>query len=360
MTQAERQLPEQHQNVERVTLGNLSIGIYLPEEYVTNEEIEQWGIKTQSGRLLTAFDIQKRIGINRRFIAGPNESVIDMGIKAARATGNLDHVYAIFASTSYPIGKNVSEEIGRHLQIEPKFHLDVHAACSGFVRTLAYLKEHERKFNNKKVLLVATEKYSHTLADLRDAGIDIDPSMAQLIFSDGAAACTFEFGKDIRVLGLENKTIKLSETFENCIRMPIDSSLMIEPFLAIPIPYPASGKFEQKGPSVIRGIASNVPELNKTVVKNLRLQASDIHIQLVIPHQASAQMIDSLSKNMPGYTEDTFMRDLQDGNFSSASILKALARAIKEGRVQKGDKHLWSAFGAGTDLFASSAVIEFG
>lgn len=356
MAQVEKQLPEQHHNVERVTLGGLSIGIYLPKEFITNEQIEhEWKIKTQSGNSLTADAIKSRTGIERRYRAGPNESVIDMGIKSALAAGDLENIYAVFASTSYPIGKNVSHRIGYHLELHPKRNLDIYAACSGFVLGLAYMKEHEAEFQGKKVLFVATEKYSHTLVDLPDGGIDIDPSMAQLIFSDGAAACTFEFGKDIRVLGFENKTIKLSETFANCIRMPIDQSLMIEPFLAIPIPYPASGKFEQKGPSVIRGIKSNVPGLNKIVIENAGPQASDIN--LVIPHQASVQMIDSLTENLPGYT---LFKDLENGNFSSASIPKALARAIKEGRVQKGDKHLWSAFGAGTDLFASSAVIEFG
>ncbi len=356
MAQQERKPWElQPHEPERVTLGNLSFGIYLPEEFITNEQIEQWGIQTQSGNLLTASDIQKRIGIERRYKAGPNESVIDMGIKAARATGNLDDVDVIFASTSYPIGKNVSHEIGRHLKIKPKFHLDIHAACSGFVLGLAYMKEHEEDFQGKKVLFVTTEKYSHTLADLREGGINIDPSMAQLIFSDGAVACVFEFGKDIRVLGYENKTIKLSKTFENCICMPIDRSLMQMPFLEEPVPDSASGRFEQKGASVIRGVISSVPDLNKTVVKNLRLQASDI--KLVIPHQATAQMIDSLSEKMPEYT---LLKDLQDGNFSSASIPKAWARAIKEGKIQQEDTILLSGFGAGTDLFASSAVVKLG
>ena len=356
MTQAERLLPEQPRQPELLTLDDLPIGIYLPEEFITNEEIEQWKIITKGGHPLTASNIKDRTGIERRYRAGPNESVIDMGIKAALATGNLDDVYAIFASTSYPIGKNVSHRIGYHLELHPMRNLDIHAACSGFVLGLTYMKEREKEFQGKKILFVATEEYSPTLADLRYGGRKTDPSMAQLIFSDGAFACTFESGKDIQVLGFENKTIKLSETFENCIRMPIDPRLMIDPFLAIPIPYPASGKFEQHGKSVIEGIISNVPDLNKRVVENAGLQAPAI--KLVIPHQTSLQMFDNLSENMPEYPKHKFVRDLQDGNFSSGSILKAWARAIKEGRVQRGDTILLSGFGAGTDLYASSAVVQ--
>lgn len=347
----ERQLTEQHRNIERVTLGNISFGIYLPKEFITNEKIAEWRVITPNGSLLTAHDIQRRIGINRRFKAGPNESVIDMGIKAALAAGNLEDVTAIFASTSYPIGENVSEAIGRHLPKQPEFHLDFHFACSGFVRTFAYLKEHERKFNNKRVLLIATEKYSHTLADLSKGGIAIDSSMAQTIFSDGAAAMVFTYGKDIKVL--EYGSEKLPKESDNYIRMPIDENLRTDPSLAISIPNSTNGKLQQEGPKVIDAISLNVPDLNKRVVENAGLKTCDI--KLLIPHQASGRMFPRLTKVMPEYNIFT---DMDDGNFSSASIPKALARAVRERRVQTGDKILLSGFGAG--LYASSAIVELG
>lgn len=346
----ERQLPEQQNNVERVTLDNITFGIHLPKKIITNEDIEKWEIQTRSG-LLTADDIQRRIGIKRRFIADPTESPIEMGVQAAIATENLRDVTAIIVSTSYPIGKNVSEEIGRHLQLQPKFHLDIHAACSGFVRALAYMQEHERKFNNKRVLLVATEKYSHTLADLSNGGLAIDPSMSQTIFSDGAVASVFEFGKGIRILGYENT--KLPEELDNCLCMPINSDLMVEPCIKVSIPNASSGYLEQDGPRVFKAILKYVPTLNNKLVGNSGLAPSDI--KLVIPHQASGRMIEGLKERMPDYT---FFNDLEDGNFSSASIPKALMRAVREGKIQRGDKILLSAFGAG--LYASSAIVELG
>jgi 3-oxoacyl-[acyl-carrier-protein] synthase-3 len=356
MTQMERELsvqyhPEQHHNVERVTLGNLSFGIYFPEEFITNAQIEKWKIQTKSGNLLTAQGIHEKIGIDRRFIANLHESSIDMGTQAAIATESLSGVNAVIVSSSYPLGVNISEEIAARLHIKPNFHLDIHAACSGFVRGLAYMKEHEEEFQGKKVLFVAAEKYSHTLADLREGGMEIDKSMAQLIFSDGAVACTFEFGKDIRVLGYENK--KLENRYANSIRMPIDPHLMEMPFLEEQIFNSKGERFQQDGKDVMQGVLSNVPKLNERVVANAGLQASDI--KLVIPHQATGIMIDGLSKRMSGYT---LFRDLGDGNFSSASIPKALMRAIREGKIQRGYRILLSGFGAG--LYASSAIIELG
>lgn len=353
MARAEIESWESQPHFECVRLGDLSFGIYLPSEVITNEEVEQWNITTTKDKLLTASDIHEKIGINRRFRADARESAIDMGIQAALATRNSKDVDAIFTATSYPVGKNVSQEIGNRLGIRAKSHLDVYAACSSFVLGITYMKEHEEEFNHKKVLFVATEKYSHTLTDLREGGIDIDPSMAQLIFSDGAVACVFEFGKDLRVLAYENRKIKLPKKFDNCIRMPIDRDSMTMPFIEEPVPNSESGKFEQDGLSVIRGVISNVPDLNKRVVKNARLQASDI--QLVIPHQSSGPVLAGLSNKMPGYT---VFKDIQDGNFSSASIPKAMTRAIKEGEIQRGDKILLSGFGAG--LYASTAIVELG
>ncbi len=273
-----------------------------------------------------------------------------MGVKAARAVENLENVDAIIVSASYPVGKNVSREIGRHLPVRPKFHLDIHAACSGFVRGLVYMKEHEEEFDNKRVLFVATEKYSHTLADLREGGINNDPSMAQTIFSDGAVAVVFTYGKDIAIIGYGSK--KLPKETDNYIRMPIDNALMTPPFLEEPVPT-STNKFQQDGPRVYEAILLSVPELNRKLIQETGLKAPDI--KLAIPHQASGRMISALASRM---SDLNVFRDLDDGNFSSASIPKAMIRAIKEGEIQRGNKILLSGFGAG--LYASSAIVELG
>lgn len=134
MAQAEQLLPEHPRQPERVRLGNISFGIYLPQECITNEQIEQWGIRTKSGRILTADDIRKRTGIERRFKANSSESPIEMGVKSALATGDLEDIDVIMTATSYPLGQNVSQEIGHRLQTRAGSYLDIHAACSGFTR----------------------------------------------------------------------------------------------------------------------------------------------------------------------------------------------------------------------------------
>lgn len=42
---------------------NVPIGIYLPEQIRTNEEIESWGVNTPGGNSLTAESVLKRTGV---------------------------------------------------------------------------------------------------------------------------------------------------------------------------------------------------------------------------------------------------------------------------------------------------------
>ena len=149
---------------------------------------------------------------------------------------------------------------------------------------------------------------------------------------------------------LEHGSEKLPKESDNYIQMPIDNTLMIPPFLEEPVPS-TIGKFQQNGPKVFEELKSRIPSLNKKVVEKARLLPSDI--KLAILHQASGRMVKWLEQKMPEYT---FFNDLEDGNFSSASIPKAWARAIKSGKIQRGDKILLSGFGAG--LYASSAVVQ--
>ena len=86
-------------------------------------------------------------------------------------------------------------------------------------------------------------------------------------------------------------------------------------------------------------------------IKGAKLEPRQI--KMVIPHQASRHMIDALAKRLPALD---FYRDLEDGNWSSASIPKAMARALDEGAIGTGDKLVLAGFGAG--LFASVAVVQ--
>ena len=76
-----------------------------------------------------------------------------------------------------------------------------------------------------------------------------------------------------------------------------------------------------------------------------------------MPHQANTRIIESAGKRL-GLSMDKMIVTLnKHGNTSSASIPLALAEALDNGYVERGDKLLLVGFGAG--MTAASAVIEW-
>lgn len=331
-------------------------GIYLPTRRVTNVDIASWNLRKNSdSEPLSARAILSATGVEQRYVADPTETPLAMGLSAAQQALNGKKADVVIVSTSFPQGFNISQRISKRLLLTPESHLDVHAACSGFTRSLAYLKENEQRFNGKRILLVTTEKYSPFLHDLKTEGRNSDLSLAQTLFSDGAYAVFFEFGKDMEILSAVNQ--RFPEGVSGFIKMPVDPRLMVLPYINEPVPYPESHKFEQDGKEVLSTVSANIWSLINEAVQKANLAPSDI--VRVLPHQGSKPMTQAIIRGkMDGYADGVVYEDYQEGNFSSASIPKALNAAVKKGEIKKGNIVVLAGFGAG--MFASIVVVRFG
>lgn len=326
-------------------------GTYFPKTILTNQEIESWRVSTPNGHILTADNIQKKTGVTRRYVANPTETPLSMGLNAAAQALNGKKADAVIVSTSFPTGINLSSRLQKEFGISGS-NLDVHAACSGFTLSLAHIKQREQEFLGKKILLVSTEKYSPHLHSLRSAKVNTDPSLAQTIFSDGAIAMVFEYGRDLQIISALNH--RFPKEVQSYIQMPVDKKLMIPPFIEEFVPYPESGKFEQDGVKVYRLICENAPQLIEKAIGKANLDSSQT-IRMVIPHQGSGHMVDGISQRLNGYS---VYNDFEEGNFSSASIPKALNAAIRKGEIKKGNIVVLAGFGAG--IFASIVIVRLG
>lgn len=331
-------------------------GLYLPTKILTNQEIESWNLrKTPDGNPLSARAILTTTGVEKRYVADERETAFLMGINAAQQALNGKMPDAVIVSTSFPAGFNLSKRISEELGVTPDFHLDVHAACSGFTLSLAYIKEHEQEFLGRKILLVATERYSPFLHDLKTEGRNSDLSLAQTLFSDGAYAIVFEYGRDLQVLSALN--LRFPKEVEPYIQMPVKQKLMSLPFIEEFVPYPESGKFEQNGRRVLNTVSRSIWSLIDEAVRKANLTPSDI--KRIFPHQGSKPMTQAIiNGKMDGYADGVIYEDYQEGNFSSGSIPKALMRAVNQGELKRGDNLVLAGFGAG--MFASIVVVRFG
>ncbi len=325
----------------------LEIATYFPQQVLTNKEIASWNVN--GGRKpLTAQSIYEKVGVKQRYVAGTDETVLSMGIQAVQALPSSPQSDMVFFSTSYPDGFNNAYEMVRSLNSTADGCINIHAACSGFTLGLDRIWENKDHFSGKKILMVASEKYSPTLVDLRSD--HADPSLAQTIFSDGAAAILFTEGQDLKILSALNYSFPKERS--SCLRMPISYGLVRHPALTIEIPAAEDGHFWMEGKAVYEGIRETVPTLISAAIAKAGLEPQQI--KMVIPHQASRHMLDAIARNL----SIEVYRDLEDGNWSSASIPKAMLKALNEGAIASGDKIVLAGFGAG--LFASVAVVELG
>jgi 3-oxoacyl-[acyl-carrier-protein] synthase-3 len=262
--------------------------------------------------------------------------------------------------TSYPTGSDeagyIADIINHRYAADPFVSHTVghghnfHAACSSFTYALTHLKDHEQDYSDETILVVCSEKYSDTLHPLDR---NVDPSLAGTLFSDGAVAMSFPYGPNgLDVVGYTNHY-----QYSEDLCMPINTSLICEPAFTIPIPLPPenSNKFTMKGKEVKEQVAHIVPwTINET------LSQTGVHekeIDLIVPHQGSNTVLKELQKKLPVTLQNKLFFDLRQGNYSSASIPKALMQAIKDKQIKRGSKVLLCGFGAG--LFASTVLVQF-
>lgn len=69
-------------------------------------------------------------------------------------------------------------------------------------------------------------------------------------------------------------------------------------------------------------------------------------------HQANTRIIDGLFKRLGVSTDRTLVNLENYGNTSAASLVVTLDESMKEGRIKRGEKVMFTAFGAGMTLGA--------
>ncbi len=343
--------------------SNFGVGIYLPGKILDNEELEKRHIILPSGKILSAKQISDKIGVERRHIASDTETVADMGYMAAKtALQGRRKVDLILASSSHPTSFHIAGEMKKRLNLNSTEVLDIHAACSGSSLLFAYLFEKQKELQGKKVLLVATEKFSDSIVDLRHPeAMKLDSSLGQTIFGDGAAAVYFTAGQDLVVHNALNKALPDFSGKKDLILMAMGKNKFVEPCVIYPVassPKPKDfpkGYFSQNGPRVFENVQSAIPELIRSAIAKAGFEATDI--DLVVVHSGSKRLVEALRTLLS--PDFVVYSDYADGNMSSVSLLYSFIKAIKEKKIGSGSKVVLSGFGAGSpDLYSSTVVIE--
>ncbi|HET9869377.1 MAG TPA: beta-ketoacyl-ACP synthase III, partial [bacterium] len=160
--------------------GFLGTGSYLPEEVLTNQDMEKI-VETTNDWIVA------RTGIKERHRAAPTQATSDLAVEAAKkaldAAGlkptdiQLIIVATITADMPTP---STACLVQSKLGAPQAAAFDVSAACSGFVYGLAIAKAFVESGMYRNILLIGAEKLT-AFVDWKDRG-------SCVIFGDGAGA----------------------------------------------------------------------------------------------------------------------------------------------------------------------------
>lgn len=308
-----------------------SFALYEPQSKIYNSE-----------------DIRNKLGVHTVRRAAQFESTPYMASHVVKKLFQADvPIDFLGVTTSFPTGENLSELLIDVHDLKVTNHIDVYAACSGYTRTLLHLAEIANKHNidGWNIGIVAAEKYSPYLEKgTFDAGI----------FTDGAIGlANLKYGENFRILSAVGRS--LNPEANDSLKLPINPSRMVTPFISEPIPASTSGKFEMNGPVVYKNVIDKqkgVPSLIHDVLEIAELTPSDI--DYVIPHQGSGKTNNGLQLGLPEF-KGKLIEDITDGNLSSGSIPRALVRLQPDKEMVR---ILNVGFGAG--LYGAAVITEHG
>ncbi|HDT15596.1 MAG TPA: ketoacyl-ACP synthase III [Firmicutes bacterium] len=311
--------------------GIKGTGCYLPKKILTNSELEKTVDTTDEW-------IRTRTGIEERRIAADDEAVSDMALKAAeQAVKNAgikkEDISLIITATITPDTPwpSAAAMVQSKLGVDGIPSYDVSAACSGFIYGLDMARAFVETGRYDNVLLIAAEKLS-CITDWQDRNTCV-------LLGDGAGAAVIGQTKEE---GIMATAIHSDGSKRDMLYQPAGGSAM-----------PASEEtvknrlhyLKMDGAEVYKMAVEKMPKVLGEVLE--KAGKTPEAVDFVIFHQANIRIIKSIAKRFGWPDEKNIINIQKFGNTSAATIPIALAQAMEEGRIKKGDLVAMSAFGAG-------------
>jgi 3-oxoacyl-[acyl-carrier-protein] synthase-3 len=317
-------------------------GKYVPERVLTNHDLAQM-VETSDEWITT------RTGIRERRIRTEKDTTSSMAVAASRGAlavagidaKDLDLIVVASSSSDYlvpGVASQVQDMLGAKCGA-----FTLVAGCAGWVYALITAAQYITGGAYNRILVVGAEIISYA--------VDFTDRTTCVLFGDAAAAVVLE----------------VSDEPGGILSCELGSDGSGALFLYVP-DGGSSSPFTQKslderrqylrmdGQEVFKFAVRTLAASLKNVIYQAGLMPEDI--DLFIPHQANARIIEAAARQMRVPLEKFYMNLDRYGNTSAASVPLALVEAIEEGRLKDGYKVAMVAFGAG--LTWASAVVQMG
>ncbi|MBU3731384.1 MAG: ketoacyl-ACP synthase III [Beijerinckiaceae bacterium] len=305
------------------------IGHALPKRVVTNAEL--------AAKIDTSDEwIVERTGIRQRHIAGEGETTASLGTAAAamalsHAGLKASDIDLVVLATATPDNTfpATATQVQAALGITQGAAFDIQAVCSGFVYATSVADKFLQSGSHQRALVIGAETFSRIL--------DWNDRTTCVLFGDGAGAIVLEAQEGTGALTDRGiLTTHLRADGRHVDKLFVDGG---------PSTTMTTGHLRMEGKEVFRHAVTFLAETIEESFRATGLTAADI--DWFVPHQANRRIIDATAKKLGLGTERVVMTVDRHGNTSAASIPLALATAVADGRIQKGQLVLIEAMGGG-------------
>jgi len=308
-------------------------GSYLPERRLTNADLEKL-VETNDAWIV------QRTGMRERRVAAPEQLTSDLALEAAKRAienagltpGDIDMILVATVTPDHAFPSTACRV--QHLlgaRTVPAF--DLAAACSGFIYGMHIGRSCIMAGTAEHVLVIGAEVLTR-FTDYKDRNTCV-------LFGDGAGAAV----------------LSPTTNGEGCI---LDTSLAADGSGGDLMILPGSGSahppthqtvdeglhyIRLNGRAVFKQAVSTIVRQVQKSLANCSLTVNDL--DLVIPHQMNARIIESAAGHLDIPMEKIFVNLDKYGNTSGATIPIALDEASRQGRLKKGQHAVLVAFGGG-------------
>jgi 3-oxoacyl-[acyl-carrier-protein] synthase-3 len=316
---------------ERVTAAITAVGGWVPEQKLTNADLEKM-VDTNDEWIKT------RTGISeRRILKGEGKATSDLGAPAVLNLcqkkgidpAEIDCLICctVTADMMFPATANlICDKVGAR----NAFGFDLGAACSGFLYGVTTGAAFIESGRYKKVVVVGADKMS--------AIVDYSDRTTCVLFGDGAGAVLLE--PNTEGYGVLDSILRSDGSGANYLHQKAGGSLRPASMETVAA---KEHYIFQDGQPVFKFAVKGMADVSAELLEKNKLTGDDI--AWLVPHQANKRIIDATANRM-GLSHDKVMLNIHKfGNTTAATIPLCLWEW--ENQLNKGDLIVLAAFGGG-------------
>ena len=311
-----------------------SVGRYLPEHRLTNQDLEKM-VDTTDDWILT------RTGIRERRILDPGLATSHMAASAGKEcleragvdAGEIDMIIVSTISADMTIPATACL-VQRELGATRAWGYDLGAACSGFVYSLTTAAAMIESGRYEKILVISADTMS-TIVNYEDRNTCV-------LFGDGAAAALLEpspeegYGILDCINHMDGAGSEWLKRQAGGSRVPLTEDVLRRKEHLV----------TQDGKRIFKVAVKEMAAVSLELLRRNGLTIEDLDV--FIPHQANSRIIVACAQHMDLDPAKVVTNIETVGNTVNATIPLALYQAVvEEGRLKRGDNLILTAFGAG-------------